>query len=380
MDPSSLTQRWMVITSLVCAAAVGAVTILESALGDTAPTSAALWWVCYAVFVVVLLLMHGFLPTPRALSQNVLLLTFAALAIGLALLFPRQTWMAVLFVLTTAMAAFSWRPRAVAALVVIQTAAVVAMGVLAGWSLVDVLMGVLAFGNMQVFGALVVFTARSEAEARHDLTVALAELRSTTALLDLTSREAERLRISRELHDLTGHDLTALSLELEVAAHLTASTDAGHHVVRARTIAKDLLTSVRAAVSRIREETPSLDDAVRHVTGDTPGLDVLVEVEEVASLGAEQTIAIVRGVQEAITNALRHAQADHLWVRVGGDEQEVCVSIHDDGVGAATITPGNGLRGMRERFEALGGTLEARSHSAGGFAIRGRFPVAQPTT
>src|SRR5690606_3512456 len=95
--------------------------------------------------------------------------------------------------------------------------------------------------------------ARQQAQAREEQRQLNAELRATRLLLAESARINERTRISRELHDLLGHHLTALSLNLEVAGHLTEGR-AKEHVGQAHTLARLLLTDVREAVSHLRVE------------------------------------------------------------------------------------------------------------------------------
>lgn len=369
------TSRWIVLTSLVCAAAIGLVVIVESASdGPDHAAPLALWWTAYALFMATLLAIHGWWPSPRALSPHVLLGALIVLAALLVLLIPDQTWMLAVFVMTAAMAAFFWPPRAVVVLIAAQVLLTLGIGVVGDWPVTELVLVIVGFGNFQVFGALVVFAVRSEAQARDELAVAHAELRGTAALLQLTTREAERLRISRDLHDLAGHDLTALSLELEVATHLTAHTAAHEHVQRAKSIAKDLLDTIRAAVGAMRSEAPALEPALRGLTADTPGLDISVHVDPELTLDSDRVIVILRCVQEAITNILRHSGASNARVAVEDEGCGVVVTISDQGRGAERIALGNGLTGMRERFEVLGGSLEVASSPARGTTITGMLP------
>src|SRR5205823_11630373 len=97
--------------------------------------------------------------------------------------------------------------------------------------------------------------AHREANARQALAEANAELKVTSGLLDISSRTEERLLIARDLHDLLGHHLTALSLNLEVASHL-AGGEAKEPIEKSKAITKELLADVRAVVSRLREDEP----------------------------------------------------------------------------------------------------------------------------
>lgn len=369
------TSGWIVITSLVCAAAIGVVVIVETLL-DTPddPRRLVAWWTAYVLFVAVLLAIHGWVPSPRPVSLNALLVSLIGLAFLLVLLNPDQTWMLMLFVMTAAVSSFFWRLRPVIVLITAQVLLSVGIGVVAGWPASELVLAVLGFGNFQLFGSLVVFAVRSEARARAELAVANAELRATTALLELTTREAERLRISRDLHDLAGHDLTALSLELEVATHLTAEGPGHPHVERAKSIAKNLLDTIRAAVGEMRDQAPPLDPSLRRLTAGIPGLKVAVHVDHGVSVDSDRIIVILRSVQEAMTNILRHSGADEATVIVRADGDDVLVTVSDRGQGAESIVAGNGLTGMRERFEALGGRLDVASAPGRGLTLTGRLP------
>ncbi len=365
----------IVLTSVVSAAAVGIVVIVESTLaapGDT--TLVVARWTTYGLFAATLLMIHEWLPRPGFLSPSVLHVFLVAFAALLVLLIPDQVWMLMLFVLSATMSAFVWRPRAVFLLIVAQILLIVGVAVVNGWPVMEFVLAVAGFGSIQVFGALVVFAMRGEARARSELAVAHAELRATAAMLELTTREAERLRISRDLHDLAGHDLTALSLELEVATHLTAGSPGQPHVRRARSIAKDLLGTVRAAVGEMRAETPALEPALRTLAADIPGLDVAIEVDLTIAPGTDRVIVILRTVQEAITNIARHSGADRARIVVREDACDIVVTISDNGTGAERIVPGHGLTGMRERFESLGGSLDVTSRAGHGVTVTGRLP------
>jgi signal transduction histidine kinase len=85
--------------------------------------------------------------------------------------------------------------------------------------------------------------------------------------------------------------------------------------------------------------------------------------------------AIVRCVQETMTNAIRHAAARNLWIEVAREAGEVRVRARDDGRGAVGLRPGNGLLGMRERVEQVGGRLELESRPGHGFEVRARLPA-----
>lgn len=203
------------------------------------------------------------------------------------------------------------------------------------------------------------------------------ELRATRALLAESTRIAERMRIARELHDLIGHHLTALSLNLEVASHVTPDGPAADHVRKAQATAKLLLADVREAVSELRQDDEiDLTQALRSLVDGVPGLDVHIDMPPRFSVEDPQRAQVLlRCAQEIITNAARHAGARNLWLSfayAGGDT--IGLYARDDGRGAAQFVPGNGLSGMRERLAEFGGQLTVESAAGQGFALTLRLP------
>ncbi|WP_448609237.1 histidine kinase [Geodermatophilus sp. URMC 60] len=380
---SRATERTSAVAALISVVTVGVVVLLSAFDREpgSSPAHPAWWWTAYLLYLVVLLVVDEYLPRPPGMTDDALVVALVVLGIAVFALYPDPGWTAILLVVTAATAAFVWQPRAVVAVIALQTIAVgvgVALGVATrGWPVSDVVLSVLADGSFQLFAALLVRTARRETEARRDLAVAHAELRAASTLLEITSRDAERLRISRDLHDVVGHKLTALTLELEVASHLVAG-GGGEHVARARTIAKDLLADVRATVGRMREGPHTLEPVLRSVVRDVPGLAVSLRMVEAEPVESDQAQVVLRCVQEAVTNTVRHAAADHLDVVVLADASGIRVEIRDDGRGTAAVVPGNGLTGMRERFESLGGTLQLCSAPGAGFAAVGHLPTRVP--
>src|SRR6185312_12913370 len=161
--------------------------------------------------------------------------------------------------------------------------------------------------------------ASQQAEQREAQRRLNSELRATRALLAESSRIAERMRIARDLHDLIGHHLTALSLNLEVASHLTNEA-AGAHVRKAQSTAKLLLADVREVVSELRQDDSiDLTQALRSLTDGVPGLNVHVVMPPRFSVeDPRRAQVLLRCAQEIITNAARHAGARRRpWRRAG---------------------------------------------------------------
>lgn len=218
--------------------------------------------------------------------------------------------------------------------------------------------------------------AGREVESRRDLMLANGELRATQQVLSDSARINERLNISRELHDTIGHHLAALSLKLQLASRL-AKDEERKPVEEAYLIAKLLLSDVRAAVSSMREEgAVDLATALRTVCEsiDTPRVELNASEAGAVRDPAKAQI-LLRCVQEAITNAIRHAQASAVSVRLRTIGQDLELEIQDDGLGSSLLIPGNGLRGMRERVEGAGGKLRIETTPGKGFRLLALLPV-----
>ena len=246
--------------------------------------------------------------------------------------------------------------------------------------LFEALMQSLLYAGFSLFIYVTSLVARQQAQARDEQRRLNAELRATRALLAESARVNERTRISRELHDLLGHHLTALSLNLEVASHLTEGR-AQEHVRQAHTLARLLLTDVREAVSQLRDASGGIDlaAALRPMADHVPALDIELDVQSPLAVDdPERAHVMLRCTQEIITNAVRHAQARRLRIRVWRQADALMLEASDDGQGAEALVPGNGLRGMRERIVQCGGSLDIQTRPGAGFRLQLSLPLATP--
>ena len=216
----------------------------------------------------------------------------------------------------------------------------------------------LMFG-ISVFSFVLSLIACRQQNAKEELRKLNSELRATQVLLAESSRINERLRISRELHDLIGHHLTALSLNLEVATHITQGK-AKDHVNKAQGIARLLLSDVRDVVSSFRNKgNLNFAQAIYELTNDIPKLKIHIDIDEEYTLEDPKLAqAMLRCTQELITNCIKHANANNLWLEFSKTDDDIIIVIKDDGQGDLNFKEGNGLIGIRERVKQFNGKAD----------------------
>jgi len=199
----------------------------------------------------------------------------------------------------------------------------------------------------------------------------LARESAARTLIEENSRLSERLRIARELHDVVGHRLTALSIHLEVASR-AAVAEAQESIASARDLAKIALQDVRAVVAQLREpERIDLSEALRTLAAETPGPQVHLSVPDaLCQNDAHCRLTLLRCTQEILTNAARHAQAQNLWIDIIDSDGRIQLRARDDGRGADQVRLGHGLRGMHERIERAGGRMEIETRPGEGFSVQ----------
>lgn len=229
----------------------------------------------------------------------------------------------------------------------------------------------------QVFAFSVGYLAARERRLRREHEQRAHELMATQQLLAESTRVAERTRIAHDLHDTIGHSLTVLAVHLERARHQTDG-EAAEAVDTAHTIARSLLGDVREVVhAAVDDRGIDLRGALVTLCASTPppvielSLPVELRVEEPAAAQV-----VFRCVQEAVTNALRHANAQHLWIRVSQTDSGIDVQIADDGRGADVVRFGHGLDALRERVVAVNGRVDVDTALGGGFRVHAWIPHA----
>ncbi|MBO9661520.1 sensor histidine kinase [Dokdonella sp.] len=226
---------------------------------------------------------------------------------------------------------------------------------LSAWPLPSALIVCLLFLGFQAFAGLTGYYAKQAERSRDELAQVNAHLLATRSLLEESARDGERLRLARELHDVAGHKLTAMKLQLALLAR--GPGGAPPAVATAAGLAGELLDDLRGVVGQLRRHQGlDLKRAIEELAAPLPRPRVHIEIAEDARVDdVVQAQALLRTAQEALTNAARHSGADHVWLRLAREDGRIVLEVRDDGRGSATIRPGNGLAGMRERLEALGG-------------------------
>lgn len=284
----------------------------------------------------------------------------------------------ILLVLVAALLAahFDWKP--VFAMLGVVNLAFVAVIVLA-WQVSPrpVLIYMLAYASFQLFAVMVMRAAAHAEQMSERLRAANADLLATRGLLAESARDAERLRVARELHDIAGHKLTALKLNLAVLVRDERLADLPQPRLCER-LADELLVDLRRLVERMREDDGlDLRTALNALAAPFPRPRAHIEIAgdaRVATLAQAETV--LRAVQEALTNSARHSQAQNLWIVLCREADRLLLDIRDDGRGSGEPVPGNGLAGMRERFEEAGGGLRIERLDAGAVHLLAWLPAA----
>jgi signal transduction histidine kinase len=207
-----------------------------------------------------------------------------------------------------------------------------------------------------------------------------------------SARLAESTRIAREIHDVLAHSLAGLTIQLEATtALIEADADRDQilaRVRRAHELAREGLRETRRAVGALRGDPISVPGAIRTLASEYRSADQrpaeLVIEGDPGRLAGDAGLAVLRIVQEGLTNASKHAPGSEVTITVRADEAGILAAVENRRgpvpVGAGPLADsggGFGLQGMRERAAALGGTISA-GPSAGGWRVELRLPALAP--
>lgn len=193
----------------------------------------------------------------------------------------------------------------------------------------------------------------------------------------------ERQRLTREVHDIVGYTLINLRMMMEAAVELTpeGSERLRELLNRARDQALSSLLETRRALRNFRAMDTTVVDGAnriqRFVKSFSQATGILVDVNYgniPRTFGQDIDGAVLRIIQESMTNAFRHGKATEIQISLWVADGRLLVKISDNGIGAVDIKPGIGLSGMAERLESLHGTLSARSADQG-FVVDATIPL-----
>jgi signal transduction histidine kinase len=313
-------------------------------------------------------------PSTKGMTVPILL---QALLVLLADSLVREGEVEVLLVIVATQLVMVQSARVVAVYLLVVNALVLGMW----WSRyewLEALTWLLQMVGFQLFATLTAHYADSSQHANAALRSINAELLATRHLLEESARAAERLKLSRELHDATGHSLTALKLNLaRVARDPTLAQREEAQV--AVGLVDEVLAQIRQVVSALRvHDGFDLRAALHALALPVPGTQIGVEVEAGLRVDdLQQAETLLRCAQEALTNALRHAHPAQIVLHLQRCGAGVELRVFNDGAIPANIKPGNGLLGMRERVAALGGTLRLEPTQTAGLLLVVQLPGEQ---
>lgn len=199
------------------------------------------------------------------------------------------------------------------------------------------------------------------------------KLRLAHQEIEYLAKVAERERIARDLHDVLGHTLTLISVKSTLAAKLLDKdlNKAKSEIADIEKVSREAMADIRNTLRGYSSYKLSNELQRAQSALESAGVEVNTESSEVPLTAAQESVAALI-MREAVTNVVRHAQARHCWLRVARNYGTCVLEIQDDGCGGFT-SEGNGLRGMRERVEALGGTL--RYKTSAGTKLSFEFPL-----
>jgi two-component system sensor histidine kinase DesK len=271
------------------------------------------------------------------------------------LFIPFNGGAATFFIFAASLAPFSLNTQSAAVAAMLGIVAVAAVECLllrvAGWTLFYAAVFPMIVGGSNIF-----FAERNRMNRK---------LRKANEEIENLAKVAERERIARDLHDVLGHTLSVITLKSELAGKLMDRDpqQAGKEIREVEQISRQALSEVRDAIRGYRSQGLVAELAQAKTTLETAGLTVQCDAATTMKLPAVQESVLSLAVREAVTNVVRHAQARTCRMRVEQQNGSCRLEIQDDGCGTFN-GEGNGLRGMRERVEMLGGTLD-RSTEAG---------------
>jgi signal transduction histidine kinase len=200
----------------------------------------------------------------------------------------------------------------------------------------------------------------------------------------VTAQDVERRRLERDLHDGAQQLVVSLKVKLGIASQVARSEDGGEVADLLDNLAGDAQLAIDEIRSLARGIFPPLleSEGLKSAVGSlaaSSGTDVTLDVEDPGTLPRDVESAVYFCISEALTNAGKHAPGSPVEISVARDDQRLSFSVADRGPGMAASNGaaggGSGLRNMRDRVEALGGTIAIEERQGGGVEVRGELTV-----
>ena len=237
------------------------------------------------------------------------------------------------------------------------------------WLWLAIIIGIILLENWLlhrplVFGLMMSFFALTAGAANFYFAqkkCAAKKLQLAQDQVEHLAKVAERERIARDLHDLLGHTLSLITLKAELARKMVDRDPqrAKQEMMDVEHTSRAALADVREAISGYRGQGLAAELIRARKTLETAGITVDSELDELPLTPAQETV-LALALREAVTNVVRHAQAQQCSVRLQREDNQCKLEIADNGRGDDT-PEGNGLRGMRERLELIGGSLQRQT-------------------
>ena len=233
--------------------------------------------------------------------------------------------------------------------------------------------------SFQLFAFSAIRLAIKEQHSREKLQLLNAQLQSTRALLSDSVRKSERLKISRDLHDICGHQLTALHLNLEFAVQ-TCSVEQREVLLQCKDISRQLLADIRRVVKEIRLDAElDLGAVLKQFVAKLPGIDLQLTYPDGINVSSHgQAEAILRICQEAITNAIRHGSKKSMHIDFSQRADQLQLHISNPCSKIGELQAGVGLTSMAERVTEYGGSLKINYLDSETFEIIINMPLMTP--
>ncbi|HCM48686.1 MAG TPA: hypothetical protein DIS98_14700 [Colwellia sp.] len=323
--------------------------------------------IAFLIFYIAFSVVVFSTPSLAFLRRDKLLLFCQIIVVLLLIKFDKYGIVAILFILIATQLSLIFSRRQ--AMYIILSIAAAHFMIKYNGDVLETLFHIIIYLMLQIFGFSAIESNLREVKAKEELSVINQELLAARFMLKESSQRKERLRISRDLHDVIGHQLTVLALNLEVSRHKVP--DEFKPLLAQNLLqAKTLLSDVREVVKEMRsEEQFDLVEKLSDLIEQLPDCQLKVESSpEINALSLKQQLMFC--LQEGISNAIRHGKANKFTLSADKKDKRLNLYLADNGVAKPTTMSatqpeflskeqlGSGLLGMQERLADFQGVVE----------------------